>query len=545
MPPTKYIIVTGGVLSGLGKGVATASIGAVLKMMHSSIRITIKKLDPYLNVDPGTMNPREHGEVFVTHDGTETDLDVGYYERFTGIRADARNSTSSGKLFQKLIARERRGDFLGKTVQMIPHFTDEMKSFIRQDEDQYDVILCEIGGSVGDIEAMAFYEALRQLKMDVGTQQFTLVHLTYLVHYKASDELKTKPAQNSIRTLMQTGLPPDILLCRTENPMDELPDAVIRKLRPYCARLIWAPNLTSIYNIPLQFIRQGLHTHLSQLLQLPAVAVPDVSKWARFENQLSARTSTCTIAIVGKYVELNDAYCSLLDALCHASNRRIRFKWFDTLAPPDIPPFFVDVDAVLVPGGFGARGLNAMVDCLHYARVQKLPTLGICLGMQMMVIEFLRHRCDRPDAVSAEHEESSAKDEVIGLLSEWEENGKQHHVDHSTKGGSMRLGDFSIRVRVDSLLHDLYHGNTTIVERHRHRYEVCPKAVPIIEAGGMRVVAHRDGLVEAVEVPAHPFYVGCQYHPEYRSSPFAPHPVFVGFLNAIPQTVSTARFHLG
>lgn len=544
MPATKYIIVTGGVLSGLGKGVATASIGAVLNMMNIT-KFTIKKLDPYLNVDPGTMNPHEHGEVYVTHDGTETDLDIGYYERFTGIRASIHNSTSSGKLYQRLIERERRGDFLGQTVQMIPHFTNEIKNFIRHGEEHYDVILCEIGGSVGDIEAMAFYEALRQLKNEVGQARFALVHLTYLVHYQASNELKTKPAQNAVRELMQTGLPPDILLCRTEQMLDALPSAIIDKLQPYCKRLIWAPNVNNIYQIPLQFVRQALHVHLTNVLQWSCTETQiDTSKWTPYERCSVASKRTITIAIVGKYVQLQDAYCSLLDAIQHASDAKVCFKWFDARAPPDdFDAFFNNADAVLVPGGFGATGLDIIIDCLRYAREHRLPTLGICLGMQLMVIEFLRHQCGHTHAMSTEHEQptkrtnTSTKDIVIGLLKSWQttNNTSDNNVqkaDPSTKGGTMRLGAFDVQLRVGSTFQQLYNA-TTVSERHRHRYEVCPHIVPTIEMYGMHVVAHRDGVVEGVEVKHHPFYIGCQYHPEYNSSPFAPHPLFVGFLRAI------------
>ena len=644
--PTKYIIVTGGVLSGLGKGVATASLGAILTMMGVT-RFTIKKLDPYLNVDPGTMNPIEHGEVFVTQDGAETDLDIGYYERFANIHATSRNSTSSGKLFQRLLERERNGDFLGHTVQMIPHFTNELKAFIRQDEEQYDAILCEIGGSVGDIEAMAFYEALRQLRVDVGGGNFALVHLTYLVHYRASNELKTKPAQNAIRELMQTGLQPDILLCRTEQDTTEaapkssqssqpvLPSSVRQKLSQFCSRIVHAPNVHSIYQIPLQFVRQGMHTHLHTLLQVgtaPETVQLHTTPWTRLEHTLqrlypsplpssrlqpiASRQRLVTVAIVGKYVQLHDAYCSLLEAVHHAawmlsSNGpkqtppiRIQFVWYDARSPPTNRRAFLErVDAVIVPGGFGATGLNEIVDCLTYVRALNLPTLGICLGMQLMVVEYLRTVGGMVRAVTEEMistgtetivSETETANVVVGLMEQWEtEHSPTHSPTHSPKqlpttttltmnptpsksttrnrstpkGGTMRLGNYTVHLTPGTLAHSLYpatpntsnntphdtptisfstssshfshssHSSqtttTTCTERHRHRYEVKPACVSTLEENGMCVSGQRDGLVEVVEVANNSYYLGCQFHPEYRSSPFAPHPLFVGLLRAV------------
>lgn len=620
--PTKYIIVTGGVLSGLGKGVATASLGAILTMMGVT-RFTIKKLDPYLNVDPGTMNPIEHGEVFVTQDGAETDLDIGYYERFANIHATSRNSTSSGKLFQRLLERERNGDFLGHTVQMIPHFTNELKAFIRQDENQYDVILCEIGGSVGDIEAMAFYEALRQLRVDVGGGNFALVHLTYLVHYRASNELKTKPAQNAIRELMQTGLQPDILLCRTEQDTTEaapkpsqpvLPSSVRQKLSQFCSRIVHTPNVQSIYQIPLQFVRQGMHTHLHTLLQVgtaPETVQLHTTPWTRLEHTLqrlypspvpssrlqplASRQHLVTVAIVGKYVQLHDAYCSLLEAVHHAawmlsSNGskqtppiRIQFVWYDARAPPsNRRAFFERVDAVIVPGGFGTTGLDEMVDCLTYVRALNLPTLGICLGMQLMVVEYLRNVGGMVRAVTEEMMGTGKMDTatetanvVVGLMEQWDTEHLSNHLSNlsktttrnrsTPKGGTMRLGNYTVHLTPGTLVHSLYpstantvhdtpsHSSsapirprassqasqspqdttTTCIERHRHRYEVKPACVATLEKNGMCVSGQRDGLVEVVEVANNSYYLGCQFHPEYRSSPFAPHPLFVGLLRAV------------
>lgn len=624
--PTKYIIVTGGVLSGLGKGVAAASIGAILRMIDVK-RCTIKKLDPYLNVDPGTMNPIEHGEVFVTRDGAETDLDVGYYERFADIDATSKNSTSSGQILQQLLQRERRGDFLGKTVQMVPHFTDELKAFIRQDEEAYDVVICEIGGSVGDIEAMAFYEALRQLRVDVGEGNFALVHLTYLIHYQASDELKTKPAQNAIRELMQVGLRPDILLCRRENnrrgaagaseheDTSGLPPAVISKLAQYCSCIIDAPNVACIYHLPMCYVRQGLPGQIHRLLYRdhPRTAVQlNTTRWTKLGHTIDRQralakapsTRRLRVAIVGKYVGLHDAYCSLVEAvrhacwsLCRADTRTnkgltgksggvvaVEFVWYDartgkhehgsTYAPahadvvPETPTleaarraFFQEVDAVVIPGGFGATGLEEIVACAHCARILEKPVLGICLGMQLMVVEYLRHKGGVPSACSAEMVETAkgegnafagADDEpyiAIGRMDHWtrEKSHATTHVDvrtqlptasaHATTkgtlGGTMRLGEYTIMIRHGTRAAALYGPDARhLQERHRHRYEVRSDCVPRLEARGMVVSGLRDGLVEMVEVPNHPFYIGCQFHPEYRSTPFKPHPLFVGLLRA-------------
>lgn len=556
MPP-HYVIVTGGVLSGLGKGVATASLGALFGMM--GLRCTLKKLDPYLNVDPGTMNPVEHGEVFVTHDGAETDLDLGYYERFAGIRATKANSTSSGQLFQRLLERERKGDFLGKTVQMVPHFTDELQAFIERDADAYDVVLCEIGGSVGDIEAMAFYEALCRLRAKVGPARFVLVHLVYVVHYLASNEFKTKPAQNAIRDLMRTGLTPDVLVCRFEHPTCAvLPADVKAKLRQHCAHIVDAPNVATIYDIPLRFVAQGLPAFFRQRFALAQAAPVDARRWEAVGLRIAAAAQNAApplrVALVGKYVQLHDAYCSLLEAVFHASladgvRRAVEYVWVDarTLetelrglpeaeARARVRGALADADAVLVPGGFGATGLDAMVACLREAREAGTPTLGICLGMQLLVVEWMRHVVGNAKAVSEEWEAAatttnaavpttSRPDVVVGLL---------EGMDTAKLGGTMRLGSHPVALRPGSQVHALYDRQPTTDERHRHRYEVQPACVPALEGSGLRVSGHRDGLVEVVERAdtGRPLYVGCQFHPEYTSSPFAPHPLVVGWLRA-------------
>ena len=542
-----YVIVTGGVLSGLGKGVVTASLGALFRMM--GLRCTLKKLDPYLNVDPGTMNPVEHGEVFVTEDGAETDLDIGYYERFAGITATNANSTSSGKIYQRLLDRERQGDFLGKTVQMIPHFTDELQSFIQKDAEHYDVVLCEIGGSVGDIEAMPFYEALRQLRLSVGPSRFVLVHLTYIVHYCASNEFKTKPAQNAIRELMQTGLTPDILVCRSEHPeISALPLHVRTKLQQFCGRVVEAPNVDNIYEIPMRFVDQGVDTYFQEHLQCTTHMTINTSLWKTLNTRMqqSVSTKSIVIAIVGKYVQLHDAYCSLLEAIFHASIHpsvqcRIEYKWIDARTLETqlyqksdseqyslVKSALESAQAVIVPGGFGSTGLEAMIQCLRVARTEGIPTFGICLGMQLMVVEWIRHVTGNMNVISEEWEvdDEQSKQTSITVV------GRLPNLDNSAMGGTMRLGSHQVTLRKGSDAYRIYQHKIHIKERHRHRYEVKPEWVPVLEKSGLRVSGHREGLVEIVEqVDHHPWYVGCQFHPEYISTPFNPHPLVVDWLH--------------
>jgi len=543
----KYVIITGGVLSGLGKGVVSASIGSIFTMM--GFKVNIKKLDPYLNVDPGTLNPIEHGEVFVTKDGTETDLDLGYYERFTNIITTQSNSTSSGKMFKNLLEKERNGCFLGKTVQMIPHFTNEIKSFIQKDSQNYDIIICEIGGSIGDIEAMPFYEALRQLRSELNLSDFLLVHLTYIVFFEATKEFKTKPAQNAIRELMKTGLCPDVLICRHENIIHK---HTIDKLREYCKHIVDVPNVDTIYKIPMMFIRQNMPLFFSKHFELKNEIIMNTDKWSKIEKSIIETTNSSKkiiIGIIGKYVELEDAYCSLLEAIYHASVHikcKICYEWIDCrnlekelkIISEESKYTFIcskmrNINAIIIPGGFGNTGIEAMIECVHVARKLNIPTLGICLGLQVMVVEWLRNVCDIKGATSEEWNTDKSKNEltnVIGLLEGQNTN---------KLGGTMNLGSYNIILKNNSIIYNIYGKKDIISERHRHRYEVKGNMVDNLESSGMIVSGYRKNengefLVESIEVSDknQKWYIGCQFHPEYKSSIFNPHPLFVNWLSS-------------
>ncbi len=544
----KYVIITGGVVSGLGKGVVSASIGSIFTMM--GLKVNIKKMDPYLNVDPGTLNPIEHGEVFVTKDGTEADLDLGYYERFTNIVTTKSNSTSSGKMFKNLLEKERNGSFLGKTVQMIPHFTNEIKSFIQKDAHNYDIIICEIGGSIGDIEAMPFYEALRQLRSELNLSDFLLVHLTYIVFFEATKEFKTKPAQNAIRELMKTGLCPDVLICRHEN---NIPEYTIDKLRQYCKHIIDIPNVDTIYKIPMMFIRQNIHLFFSKHFELKDEIIMNTEKWSKIEKRIIETTNsskTITVGIIGKYVELEDAYCSLLEAIYHASIHikcKICYEWIDCrnlekelkiISEKSRYSFICskmrNINAIIIPGGFGNTGIEAMIDCVHVARKLNIPTLGICLGLQVMVAEWLRNVCDIKGASSEEWDTDKCNDKstkVIGLLEGQNTN---------KLGGTMNLGSHDIILNHHSKLYNIYGKKDIISERHRHRYEIKENIINHLESSGMMVSGNRKMLktgkfiVESIEPhdKNQKWYIGCQFHPEYKSSIFNPHPLFVNWLSS-------------
>lgn len=519
---TKYIFVTGGVISGLGKGVTSASIGAILQMLGES-KVTIKKLDPYLNVDAGTMNPIEHGEVFVTDDGIETDLDLGYYERFLEISTSKENSSSSGKLFQKLIQKERDGDYLGKTVQMIPHFTDMIKEFICHNTNGYDYIICEIGGSVGDIEAMAFYEAIRQLKNDVGYGNILFVHLTYLLYLSATRELKTKPTQNTIRDLQQYGITPDILICRSEIP---IPIEIKKKLSLHTnlplQNIISAIHATSIYQVPLNFIREGIHLILSERLNIKKRI--NTLKWKRLNNQITSLTSerSLIIGIIGKYTALNDSYKSLLESIFHAGiyhNISISIEWINSREEPDL--LLEKINGIIIPGGFGSTGIETIISLISIARVRKVPTFGICLGMQLMTIEYFRNVLSIHDAGSKEF--GNYNHNIIT---------KYKGASNEQMGGTMRLGKHKIKLS-NSKVKDIYQSEV-IHERHRHRYIISPNYINYLNEEGLNKVGTNieSNIIETVELnhKLHPWYIGCQYHPEYQSSPFNPHPLFLAFI---------------
>ena len=507
---TKYIFVTGGVISGLGKGVTSASIGAILQMLGQK-NITIKKLDPYLNIDPGTMNPFEHGEVYVTSDGIETDLDLGYYERFLNIETNETNSTSSGKLYQKLLNNERNGDFLGKTVQMVPHFTNTVKEFICSNSNKYEYIICEIGGSVGDMEGMAFYEAIRQLRNDLGYENVLFIHLTYLVHYGITNEIKTKPTQNSIRDLQQLGIIPEILICRTEHLIsDEIKEKLSLHTNVNKQNIIVARDVSSIYNVPIEFINDKIDEILMKKF---AIKNPiNKTKWIELNNKIISLRDSVTIGILGKYTKLNDSYKSLLESIFHAGlyhNYSVKIVWID--AREEFNHSFENLSGVIIPGGFGMTGIETIINYICILRVKKIPLFGICLGMQLMIIEYCRNILGFKNSNSEEF--SKGENQVIKKI----------------KNGCMRLGNQDIILH-DSKIRNIY-GKDIITERHRHRYIINNETNfnnDFIISG--RSVHENNSIIETIELKDHPWYIGCQYHPEYKSSPFNPHPLFSSFI---------------
>ncbi len=522
---TKYIFVTGGVISGLGKGVISASIGSVLQMLGQH-KITIKKLDPYLNIDPGTMNPVEHGEVFVTKDGAETDLDLGYYERFLEIETTKYNSTSSGQLYEKLLSKERSGGYLGKTVQMIPHFTDMIKEFICDGSENYDYIICEIGGCVGDIEAMAFYESLRQLRNDLGINNIMFIHLTYLVHYSITDELKTKPTQNTIRDLQQVGITPDILICRTEVPInDKTKDKLSLHTNLPKSNIIEVKNFYSIYEVPLSLIKEDIHLLLSKKLCIHSELTSN--KWETLYNTIMSPMKEITIGLLGKYTDLNDSYKSLIEALIHAGlyhKHRINIEWINAREEMDKHK---SIHGIIIPGGFGTTGIENMLSYIQTYRENNIPVFGICLGMQLMVIEYCRNVLNIKDAISSEFSQEGTH--VITKL-----------IDKSNDkiGGTMRLGAKKILL-TDSKTKDIYRSDS-IHERHRHRYTVNESYTSLINKAGLTVPGksleenEQTGIpkpiTEIIELKRNQWYIGCQFHPEYQSNPFNPHPLFLSFI---------------
>ena len=517
---TKYIFVTGGVISGLGKGVISASMGAILQMLGEK-NISIKKLDPYLNIDPGTMNPTEHGEVFVTEDGTETDLDLGYYERFLEIKTTEANSTSSGKLFQKILNNEREGKYLGKTVQMIPHFTDIIKEFICYNPDDCDYIICEIGGCVGDIEAMAFYEAIRQLRNDLGVQNILFIHLTYIVHYSITDELKTKPTQNNIRELQQVGITPDILICRTEKNMSK---EIKKKLSLHTnlpeINIIEAENLSSIYKVPLNLVRQDIHKIISQRFSINNMI--NCSKWNNLNNRIEGCKGDITIGILGKYTELNDSYKSLIESINHACiyhNRSFNIKWINAREYDGDVNIIKNIHGVIIPGGFGNNGIENMISLIKDIRCLEIPVFGICLGMQLMVIENLRNHFVTT-ATSEEFNKEGERTNVITKI-----------ITNNNLGGSMRLGlkEIELSPLGYSNVKKIY-GKQIISERHRHRFGVDPQYRSTLSLNWIISMSVSDNIIEIVELKDHPWYIGTQYHPEYNSTPFNPHPLFCSFI---------------
>lgn len=541
----RYIFITGGVVSSLGKGLASAALGALLQARGFSVRL--RKLDPYLNVDPGTMSPFEHGEVFVTDDGAETDLDLGHYERFTGVPPRMTDSISAGRIYSNVLEKERRGDYLGKTIQVVPHVTDEIKDFLAIGSDEVDFMLCEIGGTVGDIEGLPFFEAIRQFSHDQPRGRCIFMHLTLLPYLAASGELKTKPTQHSVKELQSIGIAPDILVCRSEQP---IPDKEREKIALFCnvrkEHVVAAYDLKSIYEAPLAYHREGLDQAVLDAFQISPAPRPDLTVWRDVADRIYNTDGEVNIAIVGKYVQLEDAYKSIKEALTHGgmSNRvKVNLSWVDSeVFDTDDPAQHLDgLHAILVPGGFGERGSEGKIKAAQFARERKIPYLGICLGMQLAVIEAARNVAGIANAGSEEFElKGSAKrfEPVVYHLKEWVQgNAKVTRKASDAKGGTMRLGAYSAVLKEGSRVAEIY-GTTTIEERHRHRYEVDTKYLERLEECGLHFAGMSpDGrLPEIVEWADHPWFIGVQFHPELKSKPFAPHPLFDDFVRAAMKT---------
>jgi len=534
---TRYIFITGGVVSSLGKGLLSASLGALLQARGYSVRL--RKLDPYLNVDPGTMSPYQHGEVYVTDDGAETDLDLGHYERFTGVSSRQSDNITSGRIYQTIIQKERRGDYLGGTVQVIPHVTDAIKEFALAEQENIDFMLCEIGGTAGDIEAMPFMEAIRQLSIDLGRGRSIFVHLTLVPFLAAAGELKTKPTQHSVRDLRSIGIQPDILVCRSEHA---IPDSDRRKMSLYCnvaeTSVISALDVSTIYEVPTSYHNEGLDTEVLKAFGLAHSEAPDLNRWHDIVDRIKNPEGEVTVAVVGKYTGLRDAYKSLNEAISHggiANRVKVNIEWIESeiFERDDTIDQLAGVDAILVPGGFGKRGTEGKIAAAKFARERGIPYFGICLGMQMATIEAARNLAGVSDAGSTEFEEQV--NPVVGLITEWvrEDGGVEQRDADTDLGGTMRLGAYPALLKEGSRIAEIY-GKTAIDERHRHRYEVNIGYVEKLEKAGVSFSGMSpDGeLPEIMELPDHPWFIGVQYHPELKSKPFAPHPLFASFIEA-------------
>ena len=536
MNRTKYIFITGGVLSSLGKGIAAASIGNILESYGFSI--TIIKLDPYLNVDPGTMSPFQHGEVFVTDDGAETDLDLGHYERFTSTIASQKNNWTSGRIYDNVIQKERRGDYLGKTVQVIPHVTDEIKRAIRQMEGEYEFILVEIGGTVGDIESLPFLEAIRQIGLDLPQEDTLFIHLTLVPQIKTTGELKTKPTQHSVKALREIGIQPDILLCRAETP---IPMDIKKKLALFTnlrvEDIASARDVDNIYEIPLLYKKEGLGTSILRKMRLEP-RKDDSGEWECWIDKTTHLEDEVVVSIVGKYVKLGDSYKSLFEALFHGGvENQVKVKLnmveSDSLLESDLENTFKHTDAILIPGGFGIRGVEGMIKAAEYARIHAFPYFGICLGMQVASVEFIRNAAGIEDANSMEFADATDNKVFLKL---------KELVDIEEMGHNMRLGQFSCILKKGTRGFEIYRRDK-IFERHRHRYEFNPEFEKVLEENGMVISGKNPerNLVEMIELPGHPWYIGCQFHPEFKSRPMKPHPLFVSFIKAAKEFKSRQR----
>ncbi|MEG6509661.1 CTP synthase [Methyloligella sp. 2.7D] len=532
----RYIFITGGVVSSLGKGLASAALGALLQARGYKVRL--RKLDPYLNVDPGTMSPYQHGEVFVTDDGAETDLDLGHYERFTGRPASQADNITTGRIYQNILARERHGDYLGATVQVIPHVTDAIKEFITSGNEGVDFVLCEIGGTVGDIEGLPFFEAIRQLSNELPRGDSIFIHLTLVPFIPSAGELKTKPTQHSVKELRSIGIQPDVLLCRSDR---EIPEDERRKIALFCnvrpEAVIQALDVSSIYDVPAAYHREGLDREVLEAFGIDDAPPPNLDKWTEISNTIANPDGEVTIAVVGKYTGMKDAYKSLSEALVHggiANHVTVNQRWIESqiFEKQDAAAYLEDVHGILVPGGFGERGAEGKIEAAQFARSRNLPYFGICFGMQMAVIETARHLANIPEASSTEFGPTS--EPVVGLMTEWMRGEElQTRKTGGDLGGTMRLGSYDAVLAGGSKVAEIY-GGTQIAERHRHRYEVNMRYRNALEAAGLRFSGlSPDGLLpEIVEIPEHRWFVGVQFHPELKSRPFAPHPLFASFIEA-------------
>ncbi len=539
---TKFIFVTGGVLSSLGKGLASAAIGALLE--SRGLTVTIQKLDPYINVDPGTMNPFQHGEVFVTDDGAETDLDLGHYERFTSAKLGRNNNFTTGKIYHSVITKERKGEYLGGTVQVIPHITDEIKKSIKLVADGVDIVIVEIGGTIGDIESLPFLEAIRQFKADAGKDNVLYIHLTLVPYIKTAHEVKTKPTQHSVKELRSIGIQPDILLCRADR---YLPEDIKSKIALFCNvdidAVITAKDVDCIYEVPLEFHKEGLDDKIVELLHI-WTRTPKLDVWEEIVKKLKKPKHSVTIAIVGKYVDLTESYKSLNEALYHGgipNNCRVNLVFVDSekINKDNCVQILKNANGILVPGGFGSRGIEGKICAAKYARENKVPFFGICLGMQIAVIEFARNVAGMADVHSAEFDKNTPCP-VIYLMTQWYDD-KTKTVQKrdiiSDKGGTMRLGAYPCRIKNGTIAYKAY-GVSDISERHRHRYEFNNKYKEILEENGMIISGTSPGgeLVEIIEIKNHPWFLGCQFHPEFKSRPMKPHPLFKEFIRASLET---------
>ncbi|AIJ55307.1 CTP synthase [Brucella abortus F6/05-3] len=532
----RYVFITGGVVSSLGKGIAAAALAALLQAR--GYRVRIRKLDPYLNVDPGTMSPYQHGEVFVTDDGAETDLDLGHYERFTGRPANQQDNITTGRIYRNIIEKERRGDYLGATVQVIPHVTDEIKNFVLEGNEDYDFVLCEIGGTVGDIEAMPFLEAIRQLGNELPRGTAVYIHLTLMPYIPAAGELKTKPTQHSVKELRSIGIAPDILLVRADR---EIPESERRKLSLFCnvreSAVIQALDVATIYDVPIAYHKEGLDSEVLSAFGIDPAPKPRMDRWEEVSHRLHNPEGEVTIAVVGKYTGLKDAYKSLIEALHHgglANKVKVNLDWIEAevFESEDPAPYLEKVHGILVPGGFGERGAEGKILAAKFARERKVPYFGICFGMQMACIEAARNLVGIEDASSSEF--GPTRESVVGLMTEWlKGNMLEKRAAAGDLGGTMRLGAYEAVLKPDSKIAQIY-GSTDIHERHRHRYEVNIDYKDRLEAAGLNFAGMSpDGVLpETVEYADHPWFIGVQYHPELKSRPFEPHPLFASFIEA-------------